>query len=266
MIKPVIVCVAKLEGDYIEEWVKYHLALGVSKIYLYDNEDVSTYPSILHKYTDKLIINHIPHNHVPNKVAVQYLILDHFIGSYYMSNDITHIIHIDIDEFIVLKKHANIVEFIKEYITGDCAGIGMNWRFFGSSGHLEKSNEPITQRFTRCDLKGNEHIKTIFDKRYYQHFCTPHDIKTHPGYHIKSTNGNRIVGPFNYNIDHSVIQLNHYKCKTLPEFRYVRSRGRADMVEQTVENIEKLFSEFDRNESEDFTARDFYKNVCNSTP
>ena len=254
MIKPVIVCVAKLEGDYIEEWVKYHLALGVSKIYLYDNEDVSTYPSILQKYADKLVINHIPHHHVPREIAVQYLILDHFIGSYYMSNDITHIIHIDIDEFIVLKKHANIVEFIEEYITGDCAGIGMNWRFFGSSGHSEKSNEPTGM------------LCFMVMVRYYQQFCTPHNIKTHPGYHIKSTNGDIIVGPFNYKVDHSVIQLNHYKSKTLPEFRYIRSRGRADTVEQTVEDIEVLFAEFDRNESEDFTARDFYKNVCNSTP
>ena len=263
MIKPVIVCVAKLEGDYIEEWVKYHLALGITRIYLYDNEDTSTYHSILRKYADRLTIHHIPHNN--RNQAVQYTVLDHFAFNYYISDDITHIIHIDIDEFIVLKKHANIIEFIEEYITGDCAGIGMNWRFFGSSGHLEKSNEPVTQRFTRCDVNGNMHIKTIFNKTQLQHFCTPHNIKTQSGYHIKSTNGDRIVGPFNYNIDHSVIQLNHYKSKTLPEFRYIRSRGRADMVDQPVEDIEALFAEFDRNECEDFTARDFYKNVCNST-
>ena len=263
MIKPVIVCVAKLESDYIEEWVKYHLALGVTRIYLYDNEDVSTYPAILQKYIDRLTIHHIPQYLVPHTQAVQNLVLDHFDKNYYTSDDITHIIHIDIDEFIVLKKHANITEFIEEYIQCDCAGIGMNWRFFGSSGHVDKSNEPVTQRFTRCDVNGNEHIKTIFDKKYFYGFFTPHNIKTEPGYHIKSTNGDIIVGPFNYNIDHSVIQLNHYKCKTLPEFRYIRTRGRADMVKQPVEDIEALFAEFDRNECEDFTARDFYKNVCN---
>ena len=38
---PVIVCIAKKEHDYIEEFVKYHLELGFTSIYLYDNEDIT---------------------------------------------------------------------------------------------------------------------------------------------------------------------------------------------------------------------------------
>ena len=46
---PVIVCIAKKEGDYIEEFIKYHLALGFKYIILYDNEDVPTYKQLLNK-------------------------------------------------------------------------------------------------------------------------------------------------------------------------------------------------------------------------
>jgi hypothetical protein len=129
---PVIVCIAKKEQDYIEEFIKYHLALGFKYIYLYDNEDTPTYESLLENYKNNLKVIHFPYNNY--HVGVQYICLDNFIKNYLFSSEITHVAHIDIDEFIVLKKHENICDFIKEYIVDDCHGIGMNWRFFGSSG------------------------------------------------------------------------------------------------------------------------------------
>jgi uncharacterized protein YdaL len=80
--------------------------------------------------------------------------------------------------------------------------------------------------------------------------------------YTKSTNKTIINGPFNKNIDFSVIQLNHYKCKTLPEFRYIRTRQRADIKGDINENIDENFKEFDINEVEDLTASIFYKNNC----
>ena len=35
----VICCIAKKETNYIEEWIRYHLKLGFSKIYIFDNSD-----------------------------------------------------------------------------------------------------------------------------------------------------------------------------------------------------------------------------------
>ena len=52
MTYPVIVCIAKREHDYIEEFVKYHIGIGFKHIYLYDNEDVPTYESFLQNYKD----------------------------------------------------------------------------------------------------------------------------------------------------------------------------------------------------------------------
>ena len=260
---PVIVCIAKKEGDYIEEFIKYHLALGFKYIILYDNEDVPTYTKLLNKYnSSNLLVIHLPFNNYYK--AVQYIALDHFVENFLfkLNTKITHVAHIDIDEFIVLKKHNNICDFINEYITGDCQGIGMNWKFFGSSGKTEKTNEPVTTRFTMCEKKGNDHIKTLFKKDYFLSYNTCHDVNLSNGF-IKSTNKNIINGPFNTNIDFSVIQLNHYKCKTLPEFRYIRERGRADIIKNKTpnEDIDKSFKIYDINEIEDLTAKKFYKNI-----
>lgn len=257
---PVIVCIAKREHDYIEEFVRYHLALGFKHIYLYDNEDEPTYAKMLKDYEASLTVIHIPRNNY-NK-GVQYIALDHFKQNHMRNGIITHVAHIDIDEFIALKKHGNICDFINEYITGDCQGIGMNWRFFGSSGKTEKTDEPLTQRFTMCQALGDRHIKTLFKVDNFINWPDCHHVMLKHGT-IKSTKGTIIRGPFNPDIDLSVIQLNHYKCKTLPEFRYIRTRQRADVHIQGPEDVDANFKLFNSNEVQDLTACEFYKKISN---
>jgi hypothetical protein len=247
-----------LESDYIEEFIKYHIAIGFKHIYIYDNEDIPTYEQLLNKYANNITVIHLPFNNYDK--AVQYTALDDFVKRLMYNSDITHVLHIDIDEFVVLKKHNNISEFIGEYIINDCAGIGINWRHFGSSNHIEKTSEPVTLRFTMCENAGNMHIKTLFNKSLFLNYNTCHDINVNKGFSIKATNGNIISGPFNTLIDFSVIQLNHYKCKTLPEFRYIRTRGRADLKSWD-EDVNMSFNCWNINEIEDLTAKKFYENI-----
>ena len=254
---PAIVCIAKSESDYIEEFIKYHLALGFEYIYIYDNEDIPTYKTLLQKYKNITVI-HLPFNNY--NIAVQYKALEHFTTTILNNTNITHVAHIDIDEFIALKSHNNICDFIKEYIVGNCEGIGINWRFFGSSNQLEKTNVPVTIRFTMCEQNGNKHIKTLFKKDNFLKYNTCHDVSLSKGY-IKSTNGTIIQGPFNNNIDFSIIQLNHYKCKTLHEFQNIRKRMRADIKDNFNENIIEQFNMYNINEVDDLTAHNFYKKL-----
>ena len=261
-INSAIVCIAKFESDYIIDFIKYHLLLGFNKIYIYDNEDVPTYQNLINNFSfnDKVIINHLPGNNYYK--SVQYIALEHFITNYI--HLFTHIAHIDIDEYIVLKKHKHINDFISEYIVDDCAGIAMNWRHFGSNGHQEKNGLPDIIRFTKCVLKGNNHIKTLFEVSSYAGWNSPHSIATKPGKFVKNTKGEIIDGPFNENIDLSVVQINHYKCKTFPEYQYIRTRGRADLLEQPIEDIIESFNNHDLNEIEDYSALIFYsQNITN---
>jgi hypothetical protein len=107
-------------------------------------------------------------------------------------------------------------------------------------------------------------VKTLFDVDYFSKFNNPHIITTtSPKKFIKSTNGKCITDEcgFNKHIDFSVIQLNHYKCKTLPEFKYIRTRQRADVLLKQPENIESDFRLYNINEVEELTARDFYNSI-----
>lgn len=258
-----LVCIAKTESKYIEEFVQYHLKLGVDYIFVYDNEDVPTYRHLLSKYKQVYV------KHLPGKKFVggpQTKALYDFTRGIMQNDLITHVAHIDIDEFIVLKKHKHIHDFIRSYIKTNnnnikCAGIGMNWRFFGSSGHSTYENIPVTQRFTKCAKYLNHHIKTLFNKKYFRKYNECHSIQTtHSEYPILSTSGKLITSAFNKETENDVIQLNHYKCKTLEEFKEIRKRGRADIptLIETDKQIVNSFNVHDINEMEDKTAYNFF--------
>jgi predicted O-methyltransferase YrrM len=257
-IKSAVVAVAKFEQDYIIDFVNYHLLLGFDNIFIYDNEDQPVYENLIKN--EKVKVVHLPGNNYYK--AVQYVALEHFINNYI--NDFTHVAHIDIDEYIVLKKHATINSFIEEYIIDDCAGIGMNWRHFGSNGHKCKNGQKDLFRFTKCEINGNHHIKTIFDVKSYAGWNSPHCIAKQPGKYVKSTNGDIIPENYNENITFDVIQLNHYKSKTLNEFKQIRTRGRADLLVQPEEDVVDSFNKYNINEIEDYTAAVFYsQNITN---
>lgn len=180
------------------------------------------------------------------------------------TNNNTHCIHMDIDEFICLKKHSCINDFIEEYIRGSCYGIGINWRFFGSSGHFKNSFDPVTQRFTKCQQGGNWHVKTLYSIEHVN--CLGiHNVsyKDKLGW-TQSTDKNKIPKAFNKRkIDLSIIQLNHYKCKTWEEYKYIITRGRASVSEneQPIYDLKESFDSIDKNEEEDLTAKLFYQNL-----
>jgi hypothetical protein len=270
-MKSVIFTLAKYESQYIEEFVIYHIGIGVSHIYIYDNEDIPTYRNILSKYIqeNKVTVIHYPGNN--HEKGVQIMIMDHFVNNYMRTNNNTHVIGIDIDEFIVLKKHKTINDFIQEFIKDNVAGITMNWRFFGSSNNKQNNFRPVTERFIMREKGYSTHVKTIFDINKFSHFRCIHIIEPIKNCVIKDTHGNIITHiAQNVNMvnnEDNYIQLNHYSSKTHEEFMYQRRRGVCDRTinQQTCDEqqIDLLFRCRDINEEEDKLAHNIYKSIIN---
>ena len=235
-MKPAIISIAKREHNYIIEFVNYHLALGFDTIFIYDNEEIPTYKNILKDFGDYVVVIHLPLREQPQIHAI----LD-FMKNIAFKYNITHAAHIDIDEFIVLKKHRNINDFIREYIQGDCAGIGISWKFFGDNNlkKVENNNFSVIERFIKGGNPNPEktiEIKTLFDVTKFNRWATGHYIISKPNTYIKNTNHKILKGPHNIP-EYSVIQLNHYKCKTLEEFKYISKRGRSDLPRSSKGNM-----------------------------
>jgi hypothetical protein len=150
------VCAIMLkEEPYIDEWIQYYIyGLGFTHAFIYDNSDDNSLKNLSDKYKNKVTIRHFP-----GKVKQLPAYNDFLINNRTSPNKYTWCAFIDCDEFIVLKKHKNIIDFLKNYCTE--GGVCMNWYLFGDNNLKEYKAEPVTQRFTMRQNKLNQHIKTI---------------------------------------------------------------------------------------------------------
>lgn len=231
-----LVCIAKNEDNYIQEWIDYHLKLGFDDIYIYEND-----------WKSNIVQNNVITISFDGK-AKQLPAYDNFVKEYSQLYD--WVCFLDVDEFIVLKKHNNIKEFINDY--SNYNAIGINWVLFGDNGLTDIVNNEysVIKRFTKCESKPNIHIKSIQKSWKDIKMLTPHNSQNN----TISTCYTEFKGPFLQNCNTDIAQINHYFCKTYNEFLLKHARGRSDTG--TMRNIAD-FNKHNKNEVEDLTAYKF---------
>jgi len=177
---------------------------------------------------------------------------NNFIQTYHTKYD--WVAFFDIDEFLVLKKHKNIKEFIGDY--SNYYAIGINWVYFGDNGILFDGNYSLISRFTKRQIGVDSHVKCIIklDPRIEYSIHQPKNFE------VVDTNFNTFTGPFNPIGDDNIAHINHYYCRTWEEWINKKNRGRADVPlghnEHFISDI--LFFERNLNDIEDTSALDFY--------
>lgn len=244
-MKVALVCIAKNEDHYIQEWITYHKKIGFDDIFIYQNDwrcDVNE------ENVYKFVLD--GHNTQPKCYNI-------FIKEY--KNEYDWAAFLDVDEFLVLKKHTNVKEFINDYIL--YPSIGINWVLFGNNNLEESvSDYSMIERFTKRQEKVNSHIKSIVNLKntVIMNIHCPVNI------HNVDCNHNKFFGPFNPKGDDGIAQINHYFCKTRREWIEKIGRGRPDTTNyQNSIREKRTVSDFDHwnfNEIEDYTALTFYKN------
>lgn len=210
------------EDKYISEWVYFHLKIGFDKIFIYDtSQNFSLNYHNINK-DERIIIKHRPNlNNYFDQVK--------HINEHYSSerNNFKWCAHIDCDEFIILKKHKNIKDFLNS-INLNSGCLGINWVLFGNNYKLNYEPLPVINRFLRCENKIDKHIKCI---------SVMNDVVKHVSMHYPILkNGNQInennkifkSEPFHINSTNNLIQINHYILKSNEEFnkRYNVLSGR----------------------------------------
>jgi hypothetical protein len=156
----------------------------------------------------------------------------------------------DCDEFLSLKKHNNIKDFLSDY--SEFSAIGINWVLFGNNNQEKViDNEySLLKRFTKRQISVNPLVKSII-RPIPNIIMDVHIPRNFPMY---DANKNPFSSPFNTNGKDDIAQLNHYFCKTQEEFREKVDRGRADVSHK------REFDEFylhNFNEVEDLHAYNF---------
>jgi len=252
-----LVCIAKDEDHYLDEWLSYHMKLGFSEVFVYQNNwrykgDKSAYGNV--RWIDF------------DGEARQLPAYNDFIDNHNTRFDFAAFF--DVDEYLCLPTGIALPEFLIGY--EQFPAVGINWRCFGDSGMKDVvgGNYSLVNRFLMCEKTLNKHIKTILNFNIchgFAHFVNPHFVDAAMSCNFTVDVGKKtfIRGPFNEIFTYGAGQLNHYNSKTFEEFSHKFVRGKADTPKNhpaynyTMEN----FYRHNHNDVMDTTARDFYANV-----
>jgi len=201
------------ENDYLDEWVRYHLGIGFDHIVIYDNK--STVP-VQNLWGDKVTV-------ILEDRKFQSSDDDNCHNDTLKNFDANWIARIDVDEFIVLKKHDNINELLEPY--KEFGGLGINWRIFGTSGHIKKPTGKVVDNYlwrvpdscTEIINGGSSHLKTIVRRE----FC----VKIHQPHFCLSTRQlvNEDFVPYLHawtNSSRKLSVIHHYVTKSLDEWNF----------------------------------------------
>ena len=244
-----VVAIAKNEAPYIREWVAYHLTVGVSKIYIYDNVSEDNLKEVL---ADFISEGKVVYTYYPGK-NMQLAAYNDAIKKY--KNVTRYMAFIDCDEFLLSPQNERLPDLVKRLIeqVPNAAGLGVNWCLYGSSGYENKQPgiliETYLYRAHEMDWP-NFHIKTIVNPRLVKEYISPHfPVYVLGGWSVDSE-GLRQRLWYNHNVNFDTIRCNHYFCKSREEFIQKRNRGMADR--QNKYDLKK-FDEYDLNDVYDDT-------------
>lgn len=239
-----VCAIAKNEGAYFREWIDWHLAQGVQKFFIYDNESTDTTAEILQEYIRRGVVEyHYWPGHRQQLAAYDDCLARH-------RYDTQWIAFIDLDEFIVPIKDSGITEFLKRF--DRYAAVEINWLIYGSSGQKNKSQAPVMERFRHhSDWQHplNRFVKSIVNPRKVYNMIGCHEASRIEGFSADS-HGHPIKRHFKERPpQHDVIRIHHYAVRSYEEFVEKQQRGRASGRDKTVR--EEYFTRFDLNDIED---------------
>jgi len=254
--KIALVCIAKKEDDYLQEWIDYHLKLGFNSIHIFQNDwrfnnSIEQDNVYFHEWDGETPLT--PEGEIWEQ-NIQAKCYTDFSRNYY--EEYEWAAFFDVDEFLVLKKTNDVKEFIAAYDSVNCVAI--NWAMFGDSGLPEPDGRGVIDRFTM--RKNGQHGQ-------FKSICKLSPILCHQIHFSNDQcydlNFNMIYNGFNPSGNFDIAQLNHYFTKTYPEFVYKRNRGNACGSGEDRKRPMSNFEENNFNEVEDLHAKNFFNNQIN---
>lgn len=239
-----VAAIMKDEEPYVIEWLEYHMCVGISHFYIYDNSDDFSMADLLDQYIKSGVVTLI---HFPG-IAMQMKAYMNAIESY--KDETEYMAFIDGDEFIIPVAEGKVDEIVDSifhqytcfeneeysqgirgfaYLEGQIpGGLGVNWREYGTSGHKSTPQGLVLENYLyRGDDESNAHIKSIVNPRVVEDFWGPHAAKYAYGYCCISENGSIIPRNFFPDGQCEKIRINHYRTKSEEEMINKVNRGRA---------------------------------------
>ena len=264
-----ITCVYAIQKNetHIDEWIKYHLNLGFDYIILGDNNDIGNELKTS-DYNGKVIV--VPLNGVDMRKHHgghnELLSCSDMINNLKYYN-IDYCCNIDLDEFVELKHHSNIKDFINEYMVDDHQDIiSIRWDTYDDNNIIYKSEEsdsvlndykhnliPSNKSNWCVDVDELSWTKIIFKTSYL------FENNLYISSHFLLDDNNYLYGPL---IDDNIISINHFRTKCLERYlinKCILNKSNREPFTNNGEYILGRFFEFNKLTKEKLIAA---KEIC----
>jgi hypothetical protein len=217
----------KNEAQYLDEWICYHLLVGVNHFYMYNNNSEDDYLSVLQKYIDQGVVTLVQWEKNQAQMEAYRDCIDRF------ADETNWLGFIDIDEFINPIDYDDIYSFLKRF-EKKYGSVLIYWKFFGTSGLKDRDRKGLVcEDFTVCWPKysniGKCFLNTSFKIDVEKHgMSLHHHMWTHrKGHSIPPVNsfGHLSFGYHHKVKEHFDIQINHYFTKSYAEYMEKKSKG-----------------------------------------
>ena len=213
------------ENEYLEEWLRWHLNIGVEHFYIYDHG--SKQP--VREFVDGL------EREISEKVTVINWSGKHKDAQPDAYNDCLHryrgesrwIGFVDADEQIEVKTGQSLPEFLKGY--EEYAGIFAIWVTYGANGQKKKTAGRLRERFTKVSHgdAGADFMGKIIAQPMYMTDMVIHNGKAADGFEVVDEHREKV---YDYSLfvdhpTHDLICVNHYYTKSYEEWMNKLRRG-----------------------------------------
>jgi hypothetical protein len=134
------------EANYLKEWVEYHHMLGVDHFLLYNDRSNDNWAEVLAPYIKSNLVEVIEwHKDDVTPLFPCWQTMAYQDGLRRSQGNTKWLAFIDVDEFILPKKNATILECLNEFYPS-ASGVYACWRNFGTGGVYINPGEPILTR------------------------------------------------------------------------------------------------------------------------
>ena len=213
-----LVCIAKDENAYFDEWIRHHLKVGFDYVFIYDNNSKEPI-EIANDLKRFVFFNKWEDSDFGSQSRAYLDACKRFENCDYLA-------FLDVDEFYMsttMNVHTDL------YNLDAPIALGIYWRIYGNPKPFE-TRQPVENYI---HWNGDKHIKSIIDPSFVKSFPDPHKaelINEKKGMYIDENN-NQIVSPTG---DHSSknIWIKHDFTRSRQEFAQKMERGDANTREQ----------------------------------
>lgn len=231
-------CIGRLENRYAVEFVEFYKAIGIDKIFIYDNNygNEEHFEDVLQGYIVSGFVEVINYRDIHRCQLTAYQDCYNRYGREY-----DWICFFDFDEFIYIEHNLGIKELLSSSIYDDYDVIHINWLCYGDNNLVRHEDRDVVSRFKtpifplyfkkRLKTPENAHIKSIIRGGLNEVLWneTPHTPSNDLRCCDAMGRSCKCSSPFVYPLVYSNVCLRHYMTKTIEEYYETKvMRGFAD--------------------------------------